>query len=51
MSTTQKQIKMAVVIDTRMKQRVVTEFLTAGQVSPIEIRRRLKSVHGAVPLM
>jgi hypothetical protein len=36
-STTQKQFKMANVIGTRIKQRVVTEFPTAEEISPAEI--------------
>jgi hypothetical protein len=37
---------MADVIDKRMKWRVVTEFLTAEEVIPIEIHRRLSIVYG-----
>jgi DNA-binding transcriptional ArsR family regulator len=37
---------MADVIDTCMKQRVVTEFLTSEEVSPTEIHSHLNSVYG-----
>jgi hypothetical protein len=40
------QFKMADVIDTGMKQREVTEFFTAEEVSPTEIHRRLNSAYG-----
>jgi hypothetical protein len=46
MSTTHKQFKMADVVDTCIKQSVLTEFLTTEEVSPIEIHRRLNSVYG-----
>jgi hypothetical protein len=39
-----KQFKVADITDTRTKQRVVTEFPTAKDVSPIEIHRHLNSV-------
>jgi len=32
--------------DVRFKQRAVIEFLTAGKVPPIEIRRRMQAVYG-----
>jgi hypothetical protein len=44
MSTTLKKFKMAVVIDTRMKQTVVIELLIAEVVNPIDTHRRLNSV-------
>jgi hypothetical protein len=46
MGTKHRQFKMADVTDTLEKQRVVTEFLTAKEVGPIENHRRLKSVYG-----
>jgi saccharopine dehydrogenase-like NADP-dependent oxidoreductase len=41
-----RQFKMAGVTDTHMKHRMAIEFLTAEEVSPIEIHRHLKSVYG-----
>jgi len=32
--------------DVRFKQRAVIEFLTAGNVPPIEIHRRMQDVYG-----
>jgi hypothetical protein len=46
MSTTHKQFRMADVIDTCMKQRAVTKFLTAEEVGPIEMYRCLNIVYG-----
>jgi hypothetical protein len=40
-----QSVKMADVIDTCMKHRVVIEFLTAEMVSPIEVCRCLNSVY------
>jgi hypothetical protein len=52
MSTAHRQFKMTDVTDTRMKQRVATEFLTAEEVSSIEIRTGLNSVCvGSTPLV
>jgi hypothetical protein len=44
MSAVHKQFKMADVTDTH-KQRVMIQFLTAYEVSPVEIHRHLKSVY------
>jgi hypothetical protein len=41
-----KQFKMADVIDTYMKQRMVNEFPTSEEVSLLEIHRHLNSVYG-----
>jgi N-acetyl-gamma-glutamylphosphate reductase len=46
MSTMHKQFKMAHVINTHMKQRVVTEFLAAEERSPTEIHRCMNCVYG-----
>lgn len=45
-SRVHKQIKVADVVDTHMKQRVVIAILTADEASPTEIPRDLKCVYG-----
>jgi hypothetical protein len=46
MSAMHKHFKMADVVDTYMKRRLVVEFLTAEETSPMEIHRQLNSVYG-----
>jgi hypothetical protein len=46
MNARHKQFKVVDVVDTRMKQMVVIEFLTGQKINPIEIYKRLNSVYG-----
>lgn len=49
--STQWHCKMAVVVDVRTRQRMVTEFSTEESSSPTEIYRCVRSMYGWVPQM
>ena len=42
---------MAAPLDGRTKQRTVIEFLTAEEISPVDIHRCLKNVYGDSPMI